>query len=48
MTFMAGDFERGEQLYESALRAFRELGEEPARPRSSIGSRWPSPGRRSG
>ena len=28
MTFMAGDFERGEQLYESALRAFRELGEE--------------------
>ena len=28
MTFMAGDFERGEQLYESALRGFRELGEE--------------------
>ena len=28
MTFIAGDFERGEQLYESALREFRELGEE--------------------
>ena len=28
MTFIAGDFQRGEQLYESALREFRELGEE--------------------
>ncbi len=28
MTFIAGDFEQGEQLYESALTEFRELGEE--------------------